>query len=165
MSTANTIPPSLPQPRSLSDLIPNSLYIALYSRENGDLGKFHWAVYHHLNAQSGGVKYHIRGNIGRWMAAHESTKSIFKEFLLVGLVVDRMARVEDETVNQIEGTTCRVWVKRFCERLREEGLMRFESWERLGEELVSWGVENNQSSLDNVQPRPLSFSKVCGLKE
>lgn len=111
------------------------------------------------------------------MAAHESTKSIFKEFLLVGLVriasieegdrevVDRMARVEDETVNQIEGMTCCVWVKRFCERLRKEGLMRFESWERLEEELVSWGVENNQSSLDNVQPRPLSFSKVCGLRE
>ncbi|KAH8671892.1 hypothetical protein BGZ60DRAFT_406115 [Tricladium varicosporioides] len=178
MPAISTSQPSRPQPHSLSDLTPNSLYIALYSRDGDDLGKFHWAIYHQHNAQIGGMKYHIRGNVGRWIAAHESTKGILKEFLLVGLVriasineeekkdkVDRLARVEDKTVNQIEGTTCRVWVRRFCERLRDEGLVTFESWERLERELVNWGIKHNQGSLDCVQPRPLWDSRVCGMME
>ncbi|KAF4634258.1 hypothetical protein G7Y89_g3848 [Cudoniella acicularis] len=180
---SSTQPPSLPSQipllrpkhRELSDLTPGFLYITLYSREDDSLGKFHWAVYYHLNAQIGGTKYHIRGSIGRWMAAHEQAKGILKEFLLVGLVhvavidegknkvVDTLARVEDDTVNQIEGTTCHFWARRFCEGLRAARVMDFRSWKELEEELVTWGIENDESSLENVQPRPLSFSKVCGL--
>lgn len=127
------------KPTPLEDLADNSLYILLFCRADPGPDNFHWALYLHRNAQSGGTKYHITGSEGRWLVAHETTRSVTRQFLLVCLIrvasaaieqqelADRIIRQEDDTVNQIPGITCRIYVRRICERLKAAGLMTFPS--------------------------------------
>ena len=122
------------------------------------------------------------------MPGHESVAAIWKEFLLVGLfriaeppcgvdheAVDRIMRTFDHDLNTV-GLTCRVWVRWVLEVMRQPVLdspscptvpphvpiIRFDDVVALEAEAMAWGNERAQSTIDNVQPRPVGASKVSG---
>jgi len=166
--------PAMVKERPLTDLQRNSIYISLKLRD-GSPNNFHWALYVHKNAQEGGIKYHITGSAGKWYTAHLSTFEALKEMLSIGVLrigsyetdrlefIDGLARKEDHRINAIEGITCRVWVGRVCERLKEEEILDFESWDQLEMEIMEFGNENIESCSLGQQPRPMTYSRVCGL--
>ncbi|MCJ1377967.1 hypothetical protein MMC17_001063 [Xylographa soralifera] len=179
-STASTITPLAPPapranpPLPLAALTPNSLYILLYHRGVSTPSNFHWSFYLHHSAATGGSKFHTTGSAGRWISAHGETKAITAEFLLVGLVrvaaikeeqrglARRVITAEDGLLNETPGLTCRTWLRDGCERLKEHGLMSFESWEALEGECNEFGNENAEGCERNEQPRPVWESRACG---
>lgn len=76
--------------------------------------------------------------------------------MLVGLV-----KADDDDLNTIKAMTCRIWVGRACERLRERGLLSYPGWDVLQQEASESGRANWADSEQNMQPRPLIQSEVC----
>ncbi|KAF7950765.1 uncharacterized protein EAE97_002317 [Botrytis byssoidea] len=172
---------------SLSTLQPNALYIALFTRGYPNQpDDFHWALYLHHNAQKGGIKYHVRNRGAGWTVDHGSTKGILKEALLVGLVqiavipdgeegyVNEVFRSLDGTLNERE-ITCRTWILRVLEPLMRGGkgegegegagvkILGCESIEGLEREVKDFGNRYMDEANENVQPRLVEVSRVCGL--
>lgn len=79
--------------------------------------------------------------------------------------IHAMVRTDDDSLNQIPGMNCRIWVARVCERLKDAGFMAFESWQDVETETMGFANAHKASSGRNDQPRPLGFSKACGLVE
>lgn len=162
--------------RPLSDLRPGALYLVLFIRPSGLPNDFHWGLYLHKDGERGGTKLHIT-NLGfcpgNWIADHGVTKGVLKSMALIGLmrisredpanerVIADIIRQEDAILNNIPEITCRIWVLRACERLRQAGYMSFPSLEALEREAFAFGNLNLQSADRALQPRPLVDSRVC----
>jgi hypothetical protein len=152
----------------LNTLQPNGLYILLYHHPNPSI-KYHWGFYHHLNAEQGGWKFDIINPGGIWRLAHTygdgnlqlgvldpDVREPLGVMVRVGCMKDvdvkrvhEIVRAEDERLNQLKeelkgGISCRVYVMRACERLREVGLLRFGEWKDVQEEVLKLGDENQE---------------------
>jgi hypothetical protein len=68
---------------------------------------------------------------------------------------------DDAKLNMLSGLTCRVWVLRVWERLREGRFMDFDSLEALEREAFEFGNTHLESADAAFQPRPLVDSRVC----
>lgn len=129
------------QTTALETLPPNTLYIALWIRNDPpETNDFHWALYHHHNASIGGKKYDVKGinkNNSHWVTDHAWTGNIFKTNFLCVLIriadlghgdgddgerLDEGIHALDGCVNDIPGVTCRVWLFVVLERLVREGV-------------------------------------------
>lgn len=164
-----------PKHLPLSSLSDNTLWILLFCRGEPRHNNFHWAFYLHRDSSSGGLKYHAKtlGSNHGWIAENYHTAGITKEFLLVGLFrladaepckqneIVQIIQEEDDNLNDLEGFTCRMYVKRACERLKSKQILDFSSWEALQEETSAFGNKYNEEAEMNVQPRPFAVSDVC----
>ena len=160
---------------SLDDLKPNGLYVVLFIRSyEYDPDNFHWSLYHHQSTKTGGMKYHVTGLEGRWLADHKPSGGVFKSFLLVGLfhvanipsgMEDRardLITQDDNRLNDIEGNTCRVWLMTALARLNAAGIMQCSSMDALETEILTWGNSHYRSAIVAETPRPLGASNLCG---
>lgn len=69
----------------IEDLTINGLYVLLSTRDSPPpANDFHWGLYLYTE-ERGGIKFHIRGAPGRWMADHASIQGVLKSISLVGL--------------------------------------------------------------------------------
>ena len=107
---------------SLAALKPNGLYFILFIRDDPPQpNDFHWGLYLHRDADTGGTKYHIKQQGIGWITDHGTTAGVFKSFLLIGLFriadippgweahLDRTIRTYDNQINT-PGVDCRVWL-------------------------------------------------------
>ena len=129
----------------------------------------------HNNAEVGGTKLHLTGSTGGWIPDHGTTLGAMGSTKLVGAIrtadfdpsqrdkVETIIRQDDSKLHEIEPLNCRIWVSRACLRLRDEKLMDFEQWEDVRREVVDFSNGHWHSGYYNEQPRPLGFSRVCGL--
>ena len=74
-----------------------------------------------------------------------------------------MIKQEDGTFYQIPGIDGKAYVMRACERLKAGEQMDFATLEDLEIEVLIFGNNNIGGAFHNTQPRPLSYSRVCGL--
>jgi hypothetical protein len=103
-----------------------------------------------------------------------------KSFLLVGLfrIADVLARWEghlDQTLRTYDsqlntpGVTCRVWILWVLALLQQpitingQIILKCNDLAALEAEVKNWGNENAMSAANNVQPRPVAASTLCGL--
>lgn len=89
-----------------------------------------------------------------------------------GRHVDDTIRMEDqdyfEAFNKLESKSGCVYVSRVCQRLKMAGIMSFDTWDKVEQEVFAFGekykagctVENGQHTL-----LPTMDSKVCGLDQ
>lgn len=169
-------------------LVPNSLYIALYIRTDPPTANdFHWAFYHRSQQQqpspnakvAGGTKHEAVNNPQWWCVQHTSTGCLFKTaFLCVVIQIAEIAearvpemeaimRERDDDVNEIEGVTCRVWLKGTLDRLVRDGVVECRGdlggrdlGDVVQEEVFAIGNEFMDDAARNVQPRPMVKSKI-----
>ena len=158
-----------PEYLPLSSLEDNSLYILTsrpYCRvrtRNFPLGSVH-----ERRCRERGTKYHISNLSGQWIAKHGISKGICNEMRLIRLFcvasvqsshreVDKLLRMEDGKVNDIEGQTCKTWLERAIERLRAAGLA-CGSWNELEKNVCRFRNEHWQIVSMNMQPRPTRSS-------
>ncbi|RAL06784.1 uncharacterized protein BO97DRAFT_379735 [Aspergillus homomorphus CBS 101889] len=164
---------------SLTNLKVNSLYILLFIRNHPPApNDFHWGLYFHRNPDTGGTKYHIKQQGSGWIADHAPTAGVFKSFLLVGLFriadvpvgweshLDQTMKAYDNQLN-LPGITCRVWVLWVLALLQKpiagKVILKCSNLQSLENEVKDWGNANATSAANNVQPRPLAASTLCGL--
>jgi hypothetical protein len=164
---------------SLADLKDGGLYVLLFIRgDPPEKDNFHWALYLHKNAASGGTKYHIKTQGSGWIADHGPNSGVFKSFLLVGLFriadvpaglggyVDQTLRTYDNQLNN-SGITCKVWVFRVLELLRRKSngyaVLKCNDFTALEREVKDWGNSETPGAARNEQPRALAASQICGL--
>ncbi|OCH91326.1 hypothetical protein OBBRIDRAFT_693223, partial [Obba rivulosa] len=143
-----------------------SLYIALYARATPH--DYHWALYHHWSAD-GGTKFHIR-NLGQgWIAEHEPTNGIMKQFLLIGLMKfvharpDAVKALHDTIVAVLYNSpeiNCRTWVLDAVRAAISAGLVHHFSIDQLETEAKLFGLGQFDDTVQNVQPRPITVSAV-----
>lgn len=161
---------------ALSTLKDGGLYILLFIRApEYSPDNFHWALYHHKSAEIGGTKYHVTGSVGAWLADHGTVKDVMKTIFLVGAfhvanvppgTVDRLEKLimaEDDSVNSVSDTTCRVWLLRALERTRDEDILRCDDLKALEREVMDWGNSKQVSAIQAEKPRPTGSSKLCKL--
>ena len=174
--------PTQLQNSALPTLPSHTLYIVLYIRNDPpQLNDFHWALYQHHNTTTGGMKYDVKNINNSWMTDHAWTGNIFKTNFLCVLIqiatlgdgdeekemstLDLGIRSLDESVNEIPGVTCRVWLFVILERLAREGILRFgEGLENVGlleRECMDFGNAVMGDAAANVQPRPVVVSRFC----
>ncbi|OCH89361.1 hypothetical protein OBBRIDRAFT_667755 [Obba rivulosa] len=144
----------------------NSLYLAIYARDTPD--DYHWALYYHGTAD-GGTKFHIR-NLGQgWIAEHEQTNSIMKQFLLIGLM--KFASIRPDAVKALHdtivavpynapGINCRTWVLDAIQAVMSAGLIHHFSLDQLETEAKVFGFNQFDAAVQNVQPRPVTTSVI-----
>jgi len=155
----------------MSNLAIGSLYVLLDLRSPDIVDRtFHWALYFHKadKPYSKGHKYHIKTLGDGWIAEHATMSGIMKGFLLVCLVrvardipaarwdaeLDKIMAMDDSHIN--DGSfTCRVWVLRALERLRNAGILSCGDVVQLEEQLRSVGNRHRATAILNQQPRPI----------
>ncbi|KAJ5971789.1 uncharacterized protein N7479_001707 [Penicillium vulpinum] len=164
---------------SLAELKVNGLYILLFIRKHPPVqNDFHWGLYFHRHPDTGGTKYHITQQGSGWIPGHGPTAGVFKSFLLVGLMriadvpagyeshLDRTIRTYDIQLN-VPGITCRVWLLWVLALLQKsingQVILKCSNLGSLETEVKNWGNANAMSAANNVQPRPLATSSLCGL--
>ncbi|KAF2759039.1 hypothetical protein EJ05DRAFT_537401 [Pseudovirgaria hyperparasitica] len=163
---------------ALSDLQSNGIYVILFLRDDQpDPDNFHWGLYHHHNADSGGWKYHIKGRTGYWHADHGHTKGVFKSFLLIGLFhictippgweahVDAVMRQYDGVLNNNPATSCSAWLFWVLAQLQKPvNGYRILSADLgyLEREIKDFGNMHSRSAVANNQPRPIGRSVYAG---
>lgn len=164
---------------SLANLKVNGLYIILFVRQYPPApDDFHWGLYFHRHPDTGGTKYHIKQQGSGWIADHGPTAGVFKSFLLVGLIriadvpagwdsfLDQTIRTYDNQLNT-PGITCRVWLFWVLALLQKpingQRILRCNNLGALETEVKGWGNANARGAADNVQPRPVAASSLCGL--
>ncbi|KAI1976583.1 hypothetical protein LOZ53_003126 [Ophidiomyces ophidiicola] len=165
---------------SLDNLSVNGLYIILFIRDHPPApNDFHWGLYFHQNPSTGGRKYHIKQQGGGWIADHGPTAGVFKSFLLVGLFkianvpegfenyLDQTLRTHDNQLNTLSGVTCRIWLLRVLALLQKpangQQILKCSNLEALEAEAKDWGNSHAITAMNNVQPRPVGASALCGL--
>lgn len=164
---------------SQSNLRVNALYILLFIRSHPPApNDFHWALYFHRHPDTGGTKYHIKQQGSGWIPEHEPTAGVLKSFLLVGMFriaqvpagleghLDRTMRTYDSQLN-IPGITCRVWVFWVLALLQKpingQVILKCNNLGALETDVKNWGNIHAMGAADNVQPRPVATSSLCGL--
>lgn len=164
---------------SFANLRHGGLYVHLtYRGHPPGLDNYHWGLYLHINHVNGGTKYHItnRGIDGtHWITDHGRTAGVFKSMRLVGLFriaqvsierfeeADGIIRTFDESLNDVEGRTCRTWALEVMALLNEVSIVQCQSFEALNREILDWANDNVQSAVLAQQPRPLADSSLCVL--
>ena len=151
----------------LSTLQPDSLYILLYYHPNPTI-RYHWGFYDHLNSADGGWKFDIINPGGVWRLAFPYGDGKPRTDLLdpdpneplgaimrVGHVkagsrarVHELIRAEDDQLNELNtqlpgGISCRVYVMRACERLKEAGFIEYVNWADVENEVLQFGDAND----------------------
>lgn len=188
MTRENALRIKAEQEHASTLLTPNSLSIALYIRADPpNANDFHWAFYHHHEPSphtkvAGGTKHEaVNQNIG-WYVEHTSTGCIFKTVFLCVVIqiaeitdtrvreMDTIMRERDDNLNEIDGVTCRDWLKYILKRLVDTGVV--ECWGDLAgrdlgdvveEEMFAIGNKFMDDAARNIQPRPLVRSRTfCG---
>ncbi|KAJ5419454.1 uncharacterized protein N7487_003004 [Penicillium crustosum] len=164
---------------SLANLKVNGLYIILFIRNHPPVqNDFHWGLYFHRHPDTGGTKYHIKQQGSGWIPDHGPTAGVFKSFLLVGLfriahvpsgwegLLDQTIRTYDGQLNA-PGITCRVWVLWVLALLQKsingQTILKCSNLNALEIEVKNWGNANARGAADNIQPRPVATSALCGL--
>ena len=155
-----------PSNELFSALKPNSVYILLFWHPNPDI-RYHWGVYHHAGFREGGWKFDIINPGGVWQIAFpckdgEPQLNILDQdpgeplgvAVRVGTVgakevkrAHERIKVEDDRLNDLNaelhgGISCRVYVMRACERLKEAGLLDYPDWIGLEKEVLRTGDSN-----------------------
>ncbi|KAF2114428.1 hypothetical protein BDV96DRAFT_576766 [Lophiotrema nucula] len=119
---------------SQPNLTTGGLNILLFIRDDPPKpDDYHWALYHHT-CPSSGTKYHIR-NIGAGGLSDHARHAIqgtrnssppLVGFFYIGNIpveveecVDTKLRTYDRELNEMVGTTCRTWLLRALELLKE----------------------------------------------
>ncbi|KAI9929430.1 hypothetical protein ASPWEDRAFT_536476 [Aspergillus wentii DTO 134E9] len=161
-------------------LRPRGLYFMLFIRDSPPPpNDFHWALYFHHDSGNTGMKYHIKGEGGGWIASHEHTAGVLKSFLLVGLLriadvpvgseiyLDQAFRTYDNQLNDLPSITCRVWAFWVLELLKKsvkgQRILNCNDLQALEEEVKNRGNSHAMSADRNQQPRPVADSALCGL--
>ena len=110
------------------------------------------------------------------MTDHDSNKGAMSSNKLIGIIriadfdasqsdrFETIIRQEDFQLIDIKPFSCCIWMRRACSRLRDEGIMHIDDWAEVRRELPDFSNEYWLSSSNDKQPRPLGYSKVCGLK-
>lgn len=164
---------------SLATLDVNGLYIILFIRGSPpEKNDFHWGLYLHQHPSNGGTKYHVKGLGAGWIADHGHTAGVFKSFLLVGLIkianvptgwedyADQTIRTYDGDLNS-GGITCKTWLFKVLELLQKEekgrAVLKCKDLTALENEVNDWGNRFSFDAADDVQPRPVGASTICGL--
>ena len=170
---------------STATLTPGGLYIFLYLNSTTGQRQFHWALYHHYDhhdemkrnatvTYTKGYKYHIR-NIGAgWIADHSSKSGIINSTFLIGSIlignidpslskqVTDIVTQYDETLNDIPGVTCRVWLETVLQNLIDGNILKLGGTiAQLGEEIMQIGDENEGDALIGILPRPTWTSSLA----
>ena len=121
------------------------------------------------------MKLHVDDKMGGWLTDHGVTKGAMTSNRLVGAIriaefspsqkdsVLTIIRAEDTQLNDVKPFSCSIWVARACSRLRDEGLMHYKDWTEVRREVLDFSNTHWLGSAKNNQPRPLAYSKVCGL--
>lgn len=157
----------------------DALYITIDYREGGQ-NDFHWGLYHHASSEVGGTKFQIHGAWGKsWHADHGWTTGAMESTRLLALVRIKMPVTPVSTVVAILITaididlslrpniTSRIYVKEACERLKQYGSLRFNSWGELEAEIFAIGNGENRTvgealqSGNSAKPRPVFISAVA----
>lgn len=177
--------PSTGSEDRLFNLQPDSLYILLYYHPKPDI-KYHWGFYDHMDADHGGWKFDIINPGGVWRLAFpysdgQPHKNILdpdpKEPLGVMLRAGRVApnnrervhriiRAEDDRLNELNaeltgGLSCKVYVKRVCERLKEAHILEYGDWTDLEREVLQTGDDNENEKGQKVVVKDSKFAGVC----
>ncbi|MCJ1361187.1 hypothetical protein MMC16_000285 [Acarospora aff. strigata] len=160
---------------ALANLTNNGLYVVLHLRQPYYApNDFHWGLYHHETAATGGTKYHIRGGPGQWIGDHGHTFGVFKSAFLVGIFhianvpnglagrIRDLITQEDGSLNAIPDGTCLIWLMRALDRVKAEGILKCSDLAALEKEVKDWGNSQQVSAIDAQQPRPLGVSSLCG---
>lgn len=161
------------QEQALCGLTPQSLYIALWVRDDPPPpDNFHWAFYYHEGSK-GGTIYQVKGLGDGWIADHGIRSCIFKSLFLCGLVqigkipatkgqeLDYKIRSRDSALNEIPNVTCKVWLFEVFLGLVQQGLVRCENSEALKNECLAFGNKFRFEASNNVQPRPVALASTC----
>ena len=157
----------------------DALYITIDYREGGQ-NNFHWGLYLHGDSEVGGTKFHIQGATGQpWHTDHGDTMGAMESVRLLALVRIKMPvspaasavaiiiTEKDIELSARTNITCRIWVKEACERLKQHGLLRFNSWDELEAEIFAIGNGENRTvgealqSGNSAKPRPVFISAVA----
>lgn len=155
-------------------LVDGALYLMLFIRSDTIDSGFHWATYHHLDQVRGGVKRHIKGsNENGWFYEAAQTRSVLKEFLLLGLmrighatddgsaIENAMKSVPHSSGQAPEGydvLTCRTWLLAVLRVLQEDGVVQLASIAELEKEAWAWGAQELEGAFMARQPRPVTDS-------
>jgi hypothetical protein len=157
----------------------DALYITIFFR-TGEQDNFHWCLYYHEPAGNRGTRYHIQGTHGQlWNTDHGVTTGALASNRLLALVgikkpvgqaVGTMTAVITEKDHELSvrtNITCRIYIKEACERLKQQGMLHFNSWADLEAEVFSIGNRENPivhegfQSGNFVKPRPVVISTVA----
>ena len=81
--------------------------------------------------------------------------------------MEAIMRERDDDVNEIEGVTCKVWLKGTLDRLVRDGVVECRGdlggrdlGDVVQEEVFAIGNEFMDDAARNVQPRPMAKSKI-----
>ena len=161
------------QDQALSELPLHTLYIVLHIRDDPPTpNNFHWGFYYHTTPR-GGHKYHVKQIGGGWITDHAATAGVFKSNFLCVLIeigtipaaqtalLDQTMRAHDDSLNDLHGVTCRVWVLTILTELKEVGLVHFGNRDSVEEECFQFGNTHSYGAVENQQPRPVVTSTQC----
>ncbi|RPD53258.1 hypothetical protein L226DRAFT_540779 [Lentinus tigrinus ALCF2SS1-7] len=161
-------------------LVVGGIYIILFlrtkSNDQPDACNCHWGLYHHIDPMSG-VKYHIKNMGVGWIADHGLTRRAMGSMFLIGLLrighcapQDRgrlQTIVESFPLNQVPpgygSLTCITWTLHIVNLFRRHQYVRCDDLSALEQEATNMGMAHWGPAYDNVQPRPISDSRVCKL--
>ena len=160
--------------RLLSKLKDNSFYILLYHHTDPGI-KYHWGLYHHVNATSGGWKFDITDAGGPWHLAipyqimpqndvlpHPNPVEPLACVVRIGNVGEEtvkngsypnydffhnLIRLDDDRLNDLNidlggKLSCKVYVQRACQRLKQRKLLTFNAWSDVECEVLCLGDRN-----------------------
>jgi hypothetical protein len=150
------------------------LYILLYHHPNPDI-RYHWGFYDHSNSEEGGWKFDIINPGGVWRLAFPygdgkprtdlldpDLKEPLGVMVQVGSVqggqrerVHEVIRADDDRLNDLNAElpgaiSCKVYVKRACERLKEAGFIEYADWADVEKEVLRNGDANQGEKGKNV---------------
>ena len=158
------------QEQALRQLSPDTIYIALWLRNDPPpLDDFHWALYHH-EGPNGGTVYQVKGLSEGWITDHGFHGCIFKSLFLCGLIqigsipatmrqeLDSTIRSLDASLNQIVNVTCKVWLFEVLPLLVRKGFVRCEDPQACKAECLAFGNKIRFDASGNVQPRPVTVA-------
>ncbi|CAA7263954.1 unnamed protein product [Cyclocybe aegerita] len=154
-----------------------AIYAILFFRDPDPAEGFHWGIYHHLTTH-GGYKYHLK-NMGQnhWIQDFQSTGGVMKSIFLVGLMrIGYADPSQNQNVYNIvnsvaitapppgsDRSTCRTWSMYVIYLLTTQGYVRCKNMAMLEEQITDWAKAHHETSVMNVQPRPITDSTVCQL--
>lgn len=185
MSRENALRIKAEQEHASTLLTSNSLFIVLYIRADPpNANDFHWSFYHHHELSphakvAGGTKHEAVNQNLRWYVEHTFTGCIFKTVFLCVVIqiadiadarvreMEAIMHERDEDLNEIEGVTCRIWLKHTLKKLVQAGVVECRGdlagrdlEDVVEEEMFAIGNMFMDDAARNIQPRPMTKSKT-----
>ncbi|KAF9447056.1 hypothetical protein P691DRAFT_672265 [Macrolepiota fuliginosa MF-IS2] len=161
------------QPTHESRLKIGAIYLLLFIRDRDISKGFHWALYHHRNAD-GGYKFNVKQMGSGWICDSAPNNSIMKSFLLCGALrigrcdpaqasaldwIDRVCLTEPPA--PFDTFTCRTWTVHCIRGLVKQDFVKCDDVDMIEQEAKAWATCYHQSAHDGVMPRPVEDSRVC----